>query len=1057
MSPNLSKVFIDRPIFAGVLSTFIFILGVLALFKLPVSEYPDVVPPSVVVRAVYPGANPAVIATTVAAPLEEQINGVENMLYMSSQATTDGVLTLTVTFKIGTDVDLAETQVQNRVQRALPRMPEEVRQIGITTEKSSPNLTMVVHLLSPDERYDELYLRNYAVLNVKDVLQRIPGMGQTLVFGGGDYAMRVWLDPQKVAARNLTASDVANAIREQNLQVAAGVVGAPPVADGTEFQLSINARGRLTTEEEFGNIIVATSPDGRITRLRDIARIELGAGDYALRSLLNNKPAVAIGVFQAPGSNAIALSNEVRETMERLKADFPHGVDYDIVYDPTRFVQKSIEAVIWTLLEAIVLVVLVVIVFLQTWRASIIPLAAVPVSIVGTFALLLWFGFSINTLTLFGLVLAIGIVVDDAIVVVENVERNIELGYDPKEATYIAMREVSGPIIAIALTLCAVFVPIAFISGLTGQFYQQFALTIAISTIISAFNSLTLSPALAARLLRPHDAPKDRFTRFIDRSFGWFFVRFNNFFRRSADRYEHAVARTLNRKALSFGIYAALIGATWFMFQTVPPGFVPQQDKQYLVGFAQLPDGASLERTDAVIRRMSEIAMETPGIVHAVGFPGLSINGFTNAPNAGIVFFTLDEFENRRSPELSGNAIAMNINQRLFEIQDAFIAVFPPPAVEGMGTIGGFKMQIEDRAALGDEALYQAVQAMIGKASQTPELAGVFSSFQINVPQLQADVDRTRIKQMGISLPDVFDTMQIYLGSLYVNDFTRFGRTYRVVVQADAPYRSDAQDIALLKTRNQAGEMVPLGALMDVRQSYGPDRAMRYNAFPAADLNGAAAPGYSSGQAQAAIERIADEVLPRGITYEWTDLTYQEILAGNTAVFVFPLCVLLVFLVLAAQYESFTLPLAVILIVPMCLLCAIAGVWLTGGDNNIFTQIAFFVLMGLACKNAILIVEFARELELRGHGVVQSALEACRLRLRPILMTSIAFIMGVVPLALSTGAGAEMRTAIGIAVFFGMLGVTLFGLFLTPVFYVALRSLTRRKPRGEPAAGEVAA
>ena len=1048
MSPNLSRVFIDRPIFAGVLSVLIFIAGVLAIFKLPISEYPDVVPPSVKVRAVFPGATPQAIAETVAAPLEEQINGVENMLYMSSQATTDGVLTLTVTFSIGTDVDLAETQVQNRVQRALPRMPEEVRQIGVTTEKTSPSLTMVVHVLSPDSRYDALYLRNYTVLNVKDVLSRIPGMGQTQVFGSGDYAMRVWLDPRKVASHNLTASDVTRAIREQNVQVAAGVVGAPPVADGAEFQLSVNAHGRLTTEDEFGDIIIAASPDGRITRLRDVARIELGAGDYALRSLLNNKPAVAIGIFQAPGSNAIALSNEVRSTMERLKADFPDGVDYDIVYDPTRFVQKSIEAVVETLLEAIALVVLVVIVFLQTWRASIIPLAAVPVSIVGTFALLLLFGFSINALTLFGLVLAIGIVVDDAIVVVENVERNIELGHAPKEATYIAMKEVSGPIIAIALTLCAVFIPIAFISGLTGQFYKQFALTIAISTIISAFNSLTLSPALAAILLKPHDAPKDRFTRFMDRSFGWFFERFNHFFHRSADRYQGAVGRVLNRKAASLVIYAVLIGATYLMFQIVPGGFVPQQDKQYLVGFAQLPDAASLDRTDEVIRRMSDIAMQTPGVKNAVGFPGLSINGFTNAPNAGIVFFTLDEFEKRKSPELSGGAIALEINKRMSEIQDAFIAVFPPPSVDGMGTIGGFKMQIEDHAALGNEALYQAVQAMIAKARQAPELAGVFSSYQINVPQLYADVERTKTKQMGVALTDVFDTMQIYLGSLYVNDFTRFGRTYRVVVQADAPYRSDAEDIGLLKTRNAAGQMVPLGALMTVEQSYGPDRALRYNAFPSADLNGTPAPGFSSGQAKAAIERIADEVLPRGITYEWTDLTYQEILSGNTALIVFPLCVLLVFLVLAAQYESFTLPLAVILIVPMCLLCAITGIWLTGGDNNIFTQVAFFVLMGLACKNSILIVEFARELEEAGRGVVQAALEACRLRLRPILMTSFAFIMGVVPLALSTGAGAEMRQAMGIAVFAGMLGVTLFGLFLTPVFYVVLRSLAHRKKQG---------
>jgi multidrug efflux pump len=1052
---NLSRFFIDRPVFAGVLSVFIFVAGLISIWVLPISEYPDVVPPSVVVRAVYPGANPKVIAETVAAPLEEQINGVENMLYMESQATTDGVLQLTVTFKIGTDVDLAETQVQNRVQRALPRLPEEVRQIGVVTQKSSPDFAMVVHILSPDERYDELYLRNFAVLNVKDNLQRIPGMGQVLVFGGGDYAMRVWIDPQKLAARNLTASDVVRALREQNKQVAAGVVGAPPAARHTEFQLSVNAQGRLATEEEFGNVIVATSPDGGVLRLKDVARIELGAGEYALRSLLNNKPAVAIAVFQAPGSNAIALSDQVRRAMAEMKKDFPAGVDYDIVYDPTRFVLQSIKAVILTLLEATLLVVLVVIVFLQTWRASIIPLVAVPVSIVGTFAVMLALGFSINTLTLFGLVLAIGIVVDDAIVVVENVERNLELGYDAKEATYRAMREVSGPIIAIALTLCAVFIPIAFVSGLTGQFYRQFSLTIAISTVISAFNSLTLSPALAALLLRAHDAPKDRLTRWMDRSFGWFFARFNRFFNRSAAAYQGAVARALDRKAIAFGIYLVLLGVTYVGFQVVPSGFVPGQDKQYLVGFAQLPDGASLDRTEDVLRRMSDIALKTPGIRDAVAFPGLSIAGFTNAPNAGVVFFGLDEFEKRRTPDLSGGAIAGAVNQRLAAIEDAFIAVFPPPPVNGIGTIGGFKLQIEDRAGLGDQALYDAMKAMQMRTLQTPGLTPSFSSFQINVPQLYADVDRAKAKRMGVALNDVFDTMQINLGSLYVNDFNRFGRTYRVVVQADAPYRSRAEDIAQLKTRNSKGELVPLGSLLRVEQSFGPDRAIRYNAFPSADLNGAAAPGYSSGQAQAAIERIAAEVLPRGITFEWTDLTYQEILAGNTAVLVFPLCVLLVFLVLAAQYESLKLPLAIILIVPMCLLFAIAGVYFTGGDNNIFTQIALFVLMGLACKNAILIVEFARELEMKepAHDPVRAALEACRMRLRPILMTSFAFIMGVVPLVFSVGAGAEMRHAIGIAVFWGMLGVTFFGLFLTPVFYVLLhRKFGRRVPKPAPTA-----
>jgi multidrug efflux pump len=1048
---KFSHALIDRPIFAGVLSLLVFIGGLIAMYSMPVSEYPEVVPPSVIVRAVYPGATPQDIADSVAGPLEEQINGVENMLYMSSQATADGVLVTTVTFKIGTNIDTAETQVQNRVQRALPRMPEEVRQIGVTTEKSSPNFIMVVHILSPDSRYDELYLRNYAVLNVKDPLSRLPGMGQTQVFGGGDYAMRIWLDPQKVAARNLTATDIVRSIRDQNIQVAAGVVGAPP-GKNSDFQLSVNAQGRLTTEEEFGDIIVGVSPDGGATHLREVARIELGQGDYSLRSLLNNKPAVGIGVFQAPGSNAIALSDSVRAQMEELKKDFPQGVDYAIVYDTTRFVQKSIEAVIETLFEAILLVVLVVIVFLQTWRASIIPLAAVPVSIVGTFGLLLLFGFSVNALTLFGLVLAIGIVVDDAIVVVENVERNIELGYSPKEATYRAMDEVSGPIVAIALTLCAVFIPIAFITGLTGQFYQQFALTIVISTIISAFNSLTLSPALAAILLKPTDAPKDRFTRWMDRWFGWFFVRFDRLFKRSAQKYQGGVARVLNQKTAALVLYAGLIGLTYVMFQLTPGGFVPPQDKQYLIGFAKLPEGASLDRTDAVIRRVADIAMETPGIEEAVGFPGLSIAEFSTAPNEGIVFFTLEDFDKRDSDELSAEAISAEVNKRLGAIQDAFVMTLPPPPVMGIGVSGGFKLQIEDRVGLGNEALNQAVQTVMMKAYQTPELTQVYSGFQINVPQISAELDRERAKRMGLPVRDVFDTMQIYLGSLYVNDFNRFGRTYRVVVQADAPFRSHADDIAGLKTRNEAGEMVPIGSVVNIEDSYGPGRAVRYNGFRAADINGAAAAGYSSGEAQVAIERIVKETLPRGMSFEWTDLTYQEILAGNTAIIVFPLCVLLVFLVLAAQYESFTLPLAVILIVPMCLLCAISGVYLTGGDNNIFTQIALFVLVGLACKNAILIVEFARELELRGRSVVDAALEACRLRLRPILMTSFAFIMGVIPLALSTGAGAEMRRAMGTAVFWGMLGVTLFGLLLTPVFYVVLRSFGKRRhpPGGNP-------
>ncbi len=1040
---NFPRFFIDRPIFAAVLSIMIFVAGLLSIFVLPVSEYPDVVPPSVVVRAQYPGANPKVIAETVAAPLEEQINGIENMLYMSSQNTSDGAMQLTVTFKVGTDIDQAESQVQSRIQRALPRLPEEVRQIGVTAVKASPNLTMVVHLVSPTGRYDDVYLRNYAVLNIKDQLARINGMGEVLLFGAGDYAMRIWLDPQKVAARGMTAGDVVAAVREQNVQVAAGVVGSSPSKDA-EFQLTVNTQGRLATIEEFGDIIVRTGTDGAITHLRDVARLELGSNSYSLRSLLNNKSAAAIAISEAPGSNALQLSSDVRAKMAELKKDFPEGVDFNVVYDPTQFVRESIRAVIHTLLEAVALVVLVVIIFLQTWRASIIPLLAVPVSIIGTFAVMLAFGFSINTLSLFGLVLAIGIVVDDAIVVVENVERNIEAGLTPRDATVQAMKEVSGPIIAIALVLCAVFVPIAFVSGLSGQFYRQFALTIAISTVISAFSSLTLSPALAAALLKPHDAPKDALTRGMDKVFGRFFAWFNRFFGRASTRYEHGVNGVLKRKSSALVVYVMLAIAAAFMFKVVPNGFVPAQDKQYLVGFAQLPDAASLDRTDAVIRRMADIASKVPGVDSSVQFPGLSINGFTNAPNAGIVFTTLKPFDERKGPGMSGGEIAMEINKRMGAIQDATVMVFPPPPVNGLGTIGGFKMMIEDRGNVGYDELFKAVNALQQKAWTDPQLAGVFSSFQINVPQLFADVDRVKAKQLGVPLATIYQTLQINLGSLYVNDFNQFGRTYQVRVQADAPFRSQTEQISQLKVRNDKGEMIPLSSLMRVKDSYGPDRVQRYNAYVSADINGGPAPGVSSGQAQLALEKIAAEVLPKGVTFEWTELTFQDILSGNTMMLVFPLCVLLVFLVLAAQYESWTLPLAVILIVPMSILCALVGVKLTGGDNNIFTQIALFVLVGLASKNAILIVEFARELEDHGRTVVEAALEACRLRLRPILMTSIAFIMGVVPLVFSSGAGAEMRHAMGVAVFGGMLGVTFFGLFLTPVFYVLLRTFARK-------------
>jgi hydrophobe/amphiphile efflux-1 (HAE1) family protein len=1042
---KIAHFFIDRPIFAAVMSIVIFIAGLLALQNLPISEYPNVSPPAIVVSTAYPGANPSVVAETVAAPLEQAINGVEEMLYMSSQASATGAVSITVTFKGGTNVDQAQVNVQNRVSQALAKLPEDVRRIGVTTIKSSPDITMVVHLLSPDRRYDLKYLRNFAELQVRDTLSRIQGMGQLQLFGGGPYAMRIWLDPQKLAARSMTAGDVVTAIREQNIQVAAGVVGAQPMVPGVAQQLLVNLQGRLLNEQQFGEIIIKTGTNGELTRLGEVARIELGGEDYSTSSMLNDGEAVGIAVFQAPGSNSLQLSTDVRRTMAELKQSFPQGVEYSIVYDPTEFVRDSIDAVIETLFEALALVVLVVILFLQTWRASIIPLAAVPVSIVGTFAVLLLGGFSINTLSLFGLVLAIGIVVDDAIVVVENVERNIAAGLSPRDATYKAMDEVSGPIVAIALVLTAVFVPIAFLGGFTGEFYRQFAVTIAISTLISAFNSLTLSPALAAALLRPHDAPPDRLTRVLDRGGGWLFRPFNRFFERSSARYGRAVTRILRASVVAVVIYVALIGVGALGFMRVPNGFVPVQDKGYVISFAQLPDAASLERTKKVVADMTAIMRAQPGTQDVIAFPGFSVNGFSAASNGAVVFASLKPFSERKDKSLSALGIVGALSQKMGAIKEAYVGVVPPPPVQGLGLLGGFKMQIEDRSSLGYAGLDAVVKDFLGEAGKLPGIAGVFSSYQIGVPQVYADVNRTKAKNEGVPLSNVFEAMQIYLGSLYVNDMNLFGRTYQVIVQAEAPYRARKEDILELQTRNESGAMVPLGAVMTVRDSFGPDFVQHYNGFLTADINGQTLPGVSSGTAIAAMEKLAHEKLPNGVAFEWTDLSYQEVLSRGSSSLVFPLCVLLAFLVLAAQYESWTLPLAVILIVPMCIVSAILGIWLTGGDNNIFTKIGFIVLVGLACKNAILIVEFARHLEEdRGKSPVDAAIEACRMRLRPILMTSLAFIMGVVPLVFSSGAGSEMRNAMGIAVFSGMLGVTFFGLFLTPVFYMLVRSYLRR-------------
>ncbi|MBH3005887.1 multidrug efflux RND transporter permease subunit SdeB [Serratia ureilytica] len=1046
---DFSRFFIDRPIFAAVLSILIFVAGVIAIPLLPISEYPDVVPPSVQVRAEYPGANPKEIAETVATPLEEAINGVENMMYMKSVAGSDGVLVTTVTFRPGTDPDQAQVQVQNRVAQAEARLPEDVRRQGITTQKQSPALTLVVHLVSPSGKYDSLYLRNYATLKVKDELARLPGVGQVQIFGAGEYAMRIWLDPNKVAARGLTASDVVSAMQEQNVQVSAGQLGAEPMPTRSDYLLSINAQGRLQTEEEFGNIILKSGDNGEIVRLRDVARIEMGSGSYALRAQLNNKDAVGIGIFQSPGANAIELSDAVRGKMAELATRFPDGMSWKSPYDPTVFVRDSIRAVVDTLLEAVILVVLVVILFLQTWRASIIPLLAVPISVVGTFAALYLLGFSLNTLSLFGLVLAIGIVVDDAIVVVENVERNIEEGLSPLAAAHQAMREVSGPIIAIAVVLCAVFVPMAFLSGVTGQFYKQFAVTIAISTVISAINSLTLSPALAARLLKPHGAPKDLPSRLIDRLFGWLFRPFNRFFASGSQRYQHGVSRVLGRRGAVFVVYLLLLVAAGVMFKTVPGGFIPTQDKLYLIGGVKMPEGASLERTDAVIRKMSAIGLSVDGVTDAVAFPGLNALQFTNTPNTGTVFFALESLSTRTRTAAQINA---EINARISQIQEGFAFSIMPPPILGIGQGSGYSLYVQDRGGLGYGALQTAINTMSGAIMQTPGMGFPISSYQANVPQLDAKIDRDKAKAQGVPLNALFSTLQTYLGSSYINDFNRYGRTWKVMAQADGQFRDSVEDIANLRTRNDKGEMVPIGSMVSIGTTYGPDPVIRYNGFPAADLIGDADPRVlSSTQAMSALTQMAGKLLPNGMNIQWTDLSYQQSTQGNAALVVFPVAVLLAFLALAALYESWTLPLAVILIVPMTMLSALFGVWLTGGDNNVFVQVGLVVLMGLACKNAILIVEFARELEMQGKGIVEAALEACRLRLRPIVMTSIAFIAGTIPLILGHGAGAEVRGVTGITVFSGMLGVTLFGLFLTPVFYVTLRRLVARKTQPQTA------
>ncbi|MEI7730269.1 MAG: multidrug efflux RND transporter permease subunit [Verrucomicrobiota bacterium] len=1073
---KFSHFFIRRPIFAGVLSIITVVLGLVALFTLPIAQYPEVTPPTVFVMANYPGASAETVSSTVATPLEQEINGVEGMLYMSSACSSDGQLRIGITFKTGTDLNMAQVQVQNRVATALPRLPEEVRRLGVMTQKRSPSITLMVHLVSPNATYDDLYMGNYAFLHVKDKLARLPGVGDVRIFGVSEYSMRVWIDPNKASSRNLTAPEIVAAIREQNIQVAAGVFGQQPQPPGNLFQLTAQTKGRFSTPEEFGEVILKIGANNQVTRLRDVARIELGANDYNLRDYLDGEPAVVIAIFQLPGSNAIETSDQVHAAMEEMKKDFPSGLDYKIVFDTTGFIRESIHAVVKTLMEAMLLVVIVVVLFLQNWRASIIPLLAVPVSLIGTFAVMALMGFSLNNLSLFGLVLAIGIVVDDAIVVVENVERNIALGLGPVEATQKAMNEVSSAVIAIALVLAAVFIPTAFLSGLTGQFYRQFALTIAVSTLISAFNSLTLSPALAALLLQPHHEKKDFIGQVIHYSVGWIFTGFNRLFEAGRNGYLAILGRVLRHCGIALVLYVGLLALTWFGFHTVPVGFVPPQDKGYLIAYVQLPDGASIERTRTVSKQMSKIMRETPGVGSVVEIVGLSFVTLGSQANAASFFIPLEPFRDRvkhgaisglfaqvRSwlggkppePDLTGNVIAAQLRARLSGIQEGFIGVFGPPPVDGLGLVGGFKLQVQDHNQLGFPALQAATYQLMAAANQDKRIAGALSTFRANVPQIFLDVDRAKAKTMKVPLSTVWDTLQIYLGSLYVNDFNAFGRPYRVTAQADAQFRGKPEDVVNLKVRNEMGEMVPLGTIVKVREITAPASVIRYNMYPAAEITGSPAPGISTGEAIKVLDELADKVLPPGMGMEWTEISLLQIQAGDTAIFIFPLCVLMVFLVLAAQYESWSLPLAIILIVPMCLLFAIIGVWARGMDNSLFTQIGLVVLMGLACKNAILIVEFARQLQDAGQDRMAAALEASRLRLRPILMTSLAFAFGVLPMMLSKGAGAEMRQSIGTAVFFGMLGVTFFGLFLTPVFYLVIRHIVERKHAAQPKAAPI--
>ena len=1042
---RLTHVFIDRPILATVLSAFVTLIGLGALATLPVAQYPEIVPPTVQITTTYPGASAETVSKTVATPLEQEINGVENMLYMSSQSTGDGKLTITVTFRIGTDLNVAQMLTQNRVEDALPRLPDDVQRLGVQVRKSTPNILLAVHLVSPDRSRDDLYLSNYATLHVKDQLARLPGVGDVQLFGSRDYAMRIWLDPDRVAAYRLTAGEVLAALRAQNVQVSAGVLNQPPVPSHEAFQLNVQTLGRLSTTEQFDDIVVKNDGNGRVTRLRDIGRAEIGAADYGSTAFEDRGPGLPLLIFAQPGANALAVEHEVLSTMRDLARDFPPGLDYRVIYDPTIFVAKSVREVVQTIFVAILLVVGVVILFLQTWRASLIPVVAIPVSLIGTFTVLAAAGISLNNLSLFGLVLAVGIVVDDAIVVVENVERNIRAGMAPKEAAHRTMDEVGGALIAIALTLCAVFVPTAFLSGIGGEFFRQFAVTIAASTVISCLVSLTLSPALCAVLFKPHAAPRAARPSFPGRAVGAFFAAFNRGFERLSNAYGRVTARLVRLLGAVIAVYVVLIAVAAFQFSRTPTGFIPEQDQGYLITVLQLPPGATLDRTEAVVKQAIDIIMSTRGVEHVAPFAGLDATTFTVASNDGTIFEGLPSLYNHHIDGVTAATVLADLRRRLSVIQGAFVLTIPPPPVQGLGTAGGFKMMLQDRVGLGSDALATAANTLVGAANRDPDFAGVFTLFSTRTPSIYADIDREKAEKVGLTPTDVFDAMQVYLGSQYVNDFNYLGRTYEVIAQADGAYRRDLGDVTRLKARNAMGEMVPIGTVARLSRMTVPYRVPRYDLFPAAEIMGVAAPGVATGTALARMEQLAHQVLPQGIGFEWTDLAFQQQQRGTPTLLVFGAASLFVFLVLAALYESWRLPLAVILIVPMCLLASVTGLSLRGMPIDILAQIGFVVLVGLAAKNAILIVEFARQKEEEGAAPDRAAVHAARTRLRPILMTSFAFIMGVAPLAVATGAGAEMRQSLGTAVFFGMLGVTGFGLLFTPAFYTAVRVLLRRR------------